>query len=388
MNIDMSMNTAADGGCGMGSTSAPLHGGPDALGAPLHDFSTNSNACGPCPEALLSVQSADASRYPDPAYTALRARLADLHAVDPGRIVLAGSASEFIHRATAFAARQGATCVELPAHSYGDYSHAAQAWGLGVIRSTPGGLPPQVALHWACEPSSPLGVTDPALAAWREHGCAATALQVLDCAYAPLRLDGHRTEAPPTAWQLWTPNKALGLTGVRAAYAIAPAHETPERIAALHGLAPSWPVGAHGVAMLTAWAQPAVQQWLHHSLATLRGWKAAQQALCTALGWRVVPGSLANYFVAQLSVAHVADACHTVDTSQAARAADTAPSMQTAQWLRALRTHGIKLRDCNSFGLPGHVRLGVLAPPAQQALARAVHDVQRAAATMPDPSNP
>ena len=46
------------------------HGGPDAQGVPLWDFSTNANACGPCPEALAAVQQADATRYPDPAYTA------------------------------------------------------------------------------------------------------------------------------------------------------------------------------------------------------------------------------------------------------------------------------------------------------------------------------
>ncbi|WP_235504208.1 aminotransferase class I/II-fold pyridoxal phosphate-dependent enzyme [Acidovorax sp. Leaf84] len=345
----------------------PLHGGPDAGGVPLHDFSTNSNACGPCPQALRSVQAADASRYPDPAYTALRVQLAGLHAVDPGRIVLAGSASEFIHRATAWAARQGATRVAVPAHSYGDYAHAAQAWGLQVLHAAAGGLQAAAGLHWACEPSSPLGQVDPALALWHAHGCGtAVALQVLDFAYAPLRLDGQPTHAPPSAWQLWTPNKALGLTGVRAAYAIAPAHETPGRIAALQGLAPSWPVGAHGVAMLAAWAQPAVQQWLQHSLDTLRGWKSAQQALCTALGWRVVAGSLANYVVAQWPFAH---------------------AEQTERVLHGLRAHGIKLRDCSSFGLPGHVRLGVLAPAAQQALARAFHDVQRAAATMPDSPN-
>ena len=57
------------------STPVPLHGGPDAAGVPVFDFSTNSNACGPCPEALHAVQSADATRYPDPAYTALRAAL-------------------------------------------------------------------------------------------------------------------------------------------------------------------------------------------------------------------------------------------------------------------------------------------------------------------------
>ena len=36
---------------------APLeHGGPDALGVPRWDFSTNANACGPCPPALQAVQ--------------------------------------------------------------------------------------------------------------------------------------------------------------------------------------------------------------------------------------------------------------------------------------------------------------------------------------------
>jgi histidinol-phosphate aminotransferase len=39
--------------------------------------------------------------------------------------------------------------------------------------------------------------------------------------------------------------------------------------------------------------------------------------------------------------------------------------------LQALRAQGIKLRDCASFGLAGHVRLGVLAPAAQRALAAA-----------------
>ena len=322
-----------------------LHGGPDAAGVPLHDFSTNSNACGPCPQAWHAVQAADATRYPDPAYAALREGLGAFHGVAPGRILLAGSASEFIHRVTAFAARQGAGAVSQPAHSYGDYLQAAQAWGLDAVRRAPdAGGPVAAGLQWACEPSSPLGAADPVLAVWHRHGCAAEALQVVDCAYVPLRLEGGATAMPPQAWQLWTPNKALGLTGVRAAYAIAPAQESPDRIHALQGLAPSWPVGAHGVALLTAWTQPQAQQWLQASLDTLRGWKAAQQALCESLGWQALPGSLANYFTARLPVGDVAGV------------------------LTGLRAQGIKLRDCASFGLPGHVRLGVLSPASQQAL--------------------
>ena len=319
----------------------PSHGGTDGLGAALHDFSTNSNACGPCPIALAAVQQADATRYPDPAYTALRAQLAAFHDVAPQRIVLAGSASEFIHRITALAVRRGARAVAVPTHGYGDYAQAACAWGLVVCHAPDAGA----ALHWACEPSSPLGRSDTALAAWLLDGSGANALRVLDCAYQPLRLHTHPAP-PPTCWQLWSPNKALGLTGVRAAYAIAPQGADADA-ADLAALAPSWPTGAHGVALLQAWVQPTTQQWLADGLPRLREWKDRQIALCTALGWQVLPGSQANYFCARPPVADL-------------------PAL-----LHALRAQGIKLRDCASFGLPGVVRMGVLAPESQDALRQA-----------------
>jgi histidinol-phosphate aminotransferase len=313
-----------------------VHGGTDALGVPAHDFSTNRNACGPCPVALAALQAAHAAQYPDPRYTGLRARLAAFHAVVPRRIVIGGSSSELIHRLTQHAARSGAQAVTLPRHHYGDYAQAARVWGLQP--SEQGGL------HWLCEPSSPLGQLEafpaPATGGW----------QVLDCAYRPLWLEGE----PPRRglghlWQVWTPNKALGMTGVRAAYAIAPLHATDEELAALHMLAPSWVVGAHGVALLEAWTTDAAQQWLAGSLQALREWKRQQLALCARLGWQVVPGHRANYFVARLPLAGQA----------------------MERRLSRLREHGIKLRDCASFGLPGHVRLGVLPPASQAALERA-----------------
>jgi histidinol-phosphate aminotransferase len=341
-----------------------LHGGPDAAGIPAFDFSTNSNACGPCPEALLAVQSADATRYPDPAYTALREALGVFHGVAPHRIALAASASEFIHRITALAAQQGAVQVAVPLHSYGDYAQAAQVRGLEVLRGGNAG----VGLQWACEPSSPLGVEDPAVRDWHKgHDVSPTAaLRVLDCAYVPLRLDAEArwtgapsSRLPSACWQLWTPNKALGLTGVRAAYAIAPPGGQ-DAVEALTALAPSWPVGAHGVALLQAWTQATVQQWLLHSAGTLSVWKARQQALCVDLGWTVHAGSLANYFCAQPATT----------------------ALQTD--LAALRGQGVKLRDAASFGLPGTVRLGVLAPDAQDALQAAWEAVHgRARRTIP-----
>lgn len=170
---------------------ASAHGGPDALGVPLHDFSTNANACGPCPVAFAALQQADRQHYPDPAYTRLRALLAGFHGVDVERIVIAASASEFIHRITAHAARSGLRRAVSPAHGYGDYARAARNWGLDC--GTGQAMAP--ALHWACEPASPLGMADAALAAWVQRQ-GDGALRVLDCAYAPLRLDGQATALP------------------------------------------------------------------------------------------------------------------------------------------------------------------------------------------------
>lgn len=313
---------------------ARIHGGPDAAGAAEHDFSTNANAAGPCPLALDAVRGADRTRYPDPASTRLRAALAGLHGVDPGRVLPAASASEFIFRITAWAARRGVRQVELPAHAYGDYAAAARAWGLAVE--------PDAGLAWACEPSSPLGQRERSLQA----RIAAGATVVLDRAYEPLRLSGVASFGPGElegVWQLWSPNKALGLTGVRGAYAIAPA-ATGDAVAQLQALAPSWPLGADGQALLLAWCDPAVQRWLEASRAILRGWKERQAALCREFGW-VVQASEANFFVA----------CH--------------PRLPAV--LGALRARGVQLRDCASFGLPGHVRVGVRPPTSQDALAAA-----------------
>ena len=105
-----------------------------------------------------------------------------------------------------------------------------------------------------------------------------------------------------------------------------------------------------GVALLAAWTQPAVHAWLQESLHTLRRWKARQTALLQAQGWQVLESD-APFFCARPSVADVPALC--------------------AQ----LRRHGVRLRDCSSFGLPGLVRLGVRAPASQDALLRAWREI-------------
>ena len=314
-----------------------IHGGTDALGLPMFDFSTNSNACGPCPMTQSAIAQADATRYPDPNYSALRSKLAAFHGCKPWRIVIAGSASEFIFRITALTKLQGIRSVFVPPHSFGDYTLAAQAWGLALTADTK-----SAGLVWHCQPSSPLGQINSG-----DLKVSSTAIHVLDLAYAPLQLSGSKLETSPSdaVWQLYSPNKALGLTGVRAAYAIAPL-DSEQMVDQLADLSASWPIGAHGVALLDSWVNADVQSWVNNSLQTLQVWKTRQTELLESLGW-ICQHSVTNFF------------CTTPKLTNA---------LTLEQALAALRQQGIKLRDTTSFGILGQVRVSVQPPSAQDAL--------------------
>lgn len=323
------------------------HGGVDALGAARWDFSTNSNAVGPCPVALAAVHAADATRYPDPEYCQIKKALAALHQVDAHRVIMAASASEFITRFTVVSHRLAPGSVAVARHSYGDYQNAARASGRAVV-SLEAGATTGATLRWYGDPTSPLGQScdpPPTEVAWPPS------VGVLDMAYAPLRLDGS------TAWTrsqmdavftLHSPNKALGLTGVRGAYAIAPnVPRALEWINALNAACPSWPIGAHGVAMLAAWCELSTHAWLADSLKQLRLWRKMQIDMLRKLGMVVVP-SVSNFF------------CVT-------------PPVPVS--VAALRCFDIKVRDTASFGLPNMQRLSVQPPGAQEALRCALTEI-------------
>ncbi len=315
-----------------------VHGGPDAHGPARWDFSTNGVAGGACPVALRALRRADPRHYPDPSYHALREALADWHGVVPARVLIVASASEFIQRITAVGQRLRPGAVAVPVHAYGDYAAAAHAIGRPVV---PHG-DALATLRWCCDPSSPLGEDAPPP---RDLPNCAT---VLDSVYAPLRLDGESpwtADARVTVFTLHSPNKALGLTGIRAAYAIAPqAAWVAEWMQALDNAAPSWPLGAHGVALLQSWTTPEVQAWLAQRRMQLRAWKRTQVDKLQALGVEVRT-SRTNFFCVRW------------------------PQGITPA---ALRAQGIAVRDATSFGLPGWMRLSVQPPAAQRALLAAL----------------
>lgn len=321
------------------------HGGPDAQGSAPHDFSTCANPLGPCPGAWQAVQAADPRRYPDPHSTSLRLRLAAHHGVAPERVLLAASASEFIQRITAAALALHDGPVAVPTRAYGDYAAAAQAWARPVVVADANTGPP-AALRWCADPGSPSGQDDPTPAN------PDTVPTVLDRAYTPLRLTGSSpwsSDAVDGVFQLWTPNKALGLTGVRGAYAIAPRHALGPLLTRLRALEPSWPLGAHAVAMLNAWCESDTATWLAGTLPALAQARAALTAGLVQRGFAPRPG-----------VAPFVCACVPARWSHAGP---------------ALREHGVAVRDCSSFGLPSHWRLNALPAASCAALWRALDAV-------------
>jgi hypothetical protein len=176
----------------------------------------------------------------------------------------------------------------------------------------------------------------------------------------------------------------MGLTGVRAGWITAPeaaagpsmaevgaasgaagclpeqqqAHGLHRRLlSCMQALAPSWVLSAEGVALLAHWHAPATQQWLADALLHLRDWRATQVRGLRERGWRPRPSATAFMLA---------------EAPQAWRG-------HLAGLGARLRDQGIKWRECDSFGLPGHVRLRVHDRQAQAAFFAAL---DAAAATM------
>ncbi len=338
------------------------HGGPDSGPDILHDFSTNANPLPLPPGLQRALAEADRRHYPDPHYQVLCTRLAAHHAMAPARVLPTAGSSEAIRRLTLLAHLQGLRTAWVPSPGYGDYAAAAEALGLQVQGwPAPATLldgldrAASPALVWLNEPCNPTGVSLPthfwqnlAEIAWRRGHWL-----VLDRAYEPLRLEGRDPITGSVAarcWQLWSPNKALGLTGIRAGYVLAPLEAADDLGARLRALAPSWVLSAEGVQMLQAWWGEEVQGWLQESRRTLEQWRTMQRNLLADLGW-AQRATVTPFWLARPPL----------------------PARLLGLRLQQLRAAGIKLRDATSFGLPGWVRVATRPPEAQRALALVWH---------------
>ncbi|GAA6756814.1 histidinol-phosphate transaminase [Thermus thalpophilus] len=318
----------------------PIHGGPDGGPEPLYDFSTNANALGPNPVILAHLRRADPSRYPDPLYRRLREALAEAHGVAPENVAVGTGTSELIHRLARWSYLRGPMLLLPP--TFSEYARAARALELPLWEAKSPeeflALLPRSSLAFLCVPNNPTGEVYPFLeeAAQRAGGAL-----VLDLAYYPLA--ENPPPLPQRAFRLYSPNKAHGLTGVRAGYLVAPLDLTH-----FQNLAPSWPVSVYGEALLLGHLHPEAQAWLEESKKELFRLRRLLAEGLKGLGLEVRE-SPANFLLVRVG-----------------RATEVA---------LALRERGIRVRDCTSFGLPAWLRLSAQKEEAIAALLQALGKV-------------
>jgi threonine-phosphate decarboxylase len=332
---------------------------------PAHvlDFSSNQAPLGPAPGVVDAVASAAIDAYPDPRATAFCAAAAERHGVQPDCVVAGNGSTELIRLIAQLVLTPGQSAVSL-APSFGEYEVATLLAGASFVevRLEPGGeaespscpwsalsdalAGDDVRLCWLCSPGNPTGLAlDPAVTAGlvRAHP---GIVFVLDEAYCDLLRAAQWSRellACGNLVVLRSMTKAWGLAGLRLGYALA----APPTTAALRAAVPPWSVNACAQAAgLAAFADPA-----HHER-SVRMLQVERDRLRRELagdGWQVA-GSSAGFFLLR-----VGDAAAT---------------------RHALLLEGCLVRDCTSFGMPGHIRLSPRLPQHNDRLVAALRKVR------------
>ncbi len=326
------------------------------------DFSASINPLGVSPAVAEAVQRVDVAAYPDPDCRELREALRERLGLEPDRILVGNGSTELIHLAARSLLRPGDSAAIL-APTFGEFEAACLLQGVTPVQIAPADhgtfrwdLPAAArritalrpAVLFVCNPNNPtgtyLGEADVAslAAALGEHG-----LLVLDEAYAPF------VERPWDATRLLriAGNVALlrsmtkdhALPGLRLGYLLG-SRAVVERVARFQL---SWSVNAAAQAAgVAALADPG------H---VARGREAARDGrvyLQRELGrlGLACPASAANFLLVRVGAA---------------------AGLRT----RLLREHRVCVRDCTSFGLPEHVRIGVRRMDDCRRLAGALQEV-------------
>ena len=333
--------------------SRPVHGGLNlaelrALGlgaAEVLDFSASINPLGVSPAVTEALRHLDLAAYPDPECRELRDALGERLGVQADRILIGNGATELIHL-IARALLRSADAAAIFTPTFGEFQAACRLQGVAPVSIAPAegrtfrwDLPAAArliaalrpSLLFLCNPNNPTGTylgaddLEAIAAALGDAG-----LLVLDEAYAPFverRWDAARLLRRGNVALLRSMTKDHALTGLRLGYLLS-SRAVVERVRRFQH---SWSVNAAaqaaGVAALADGAHVA-----RGREAVRRGRSYLTQEL-GRLGLSCTEAS-ANFLLAGVGAA-------------------------AALRLRLLREHRVCVRDCASFGLPDHVRIGV-----------------------------
>jgi histidinol-phosphate aminotransferase len=334
-----------------------VHGsiGADALAAhgltrdDVVDFSVNTNPLGPPPGALASVRglsAADVARYADAAATPLRQALAERLAIDVDQIVAGNGSSELIWLLALAYAHPAPATVLIASPTFGEYERACRLLGSAVayhVADPTNDFEPHLTkigervarerprLLWLCNPNNPTGrnVRRSEIEALLDL-CASTAtLLVVDEAYlAFVERPESLLDLVPSGrvFLLRSMTKDYALAGLRLGYGVG----SRESIDLLRRVQPPWSVNV--AAQVAGLAALADEGHLERSRAEVWAARADLVAGLARLGLRCVPPA-ANFVLVEVGNAPL--------------------------FCARMLAGGFALRDCTSFGLPDHVRIGV-----------------------------
>ena len=320
------------------------------------DFSVNSHPFGPSPAAVRAARAAAWDRYPEDGAPHLRRALAARDGMTEDEVIVGNGSAELIWLlALAYLAPGSAALIVGP--TFGEYARAARIAGATVheYRASAAGdfavdleaLTAQVEACRAdalflCNPNNPTGTLVAPAAIADLAARLPDTLVVVDEAYRQF------VEVPPLTTPLLAGGnlvllrsltKDYALAGLRLGYALAPAPVG----AALAAVRPPWSVNA--VAQAAGLAALGDEEHLARGRAEVRRARAYLAAALADLGLRPLP-SAANFLLVEVG---------------------DAPAVRAA-----LLRQRVCVRDGTSFGLPGHIRVGLRTVPECARLVAAI----------------
>ena len=216
-------------------------------GGRLIDLSLNESSYGASPQAIAAAQARCASpeRYPDPASTALREGLAQLHKLDPARIVCGNGSEDLLDLIGRVYARPGDEILATE-HGFAQFRLIATRLGATPIAAPENAMTADVdallaavtgrtKILYLANPNNPTGTYLPAVELARLHSALPrSVLLVVDAAYAEYVIatdfdNGLSLARESNAENLivtHTFSKAYGLAAFRVGWAYMPAAAT------------------------------------------------------------------------------------------------------------------------------------------------------------------
>jgi histidinol-phosphate aminotransferase len=354
------------------------HGGAAIAGDPRRpvkvDFSASLNAYGAAPTVRRALRDVVRGRtwetYPEPTAVAAREAAGARWACDAESLTVGAGVAELLHALSAALLRPG-DAVLVPRHGFAEYTRSAIINGARVTRvgraSTSlarlGDGPPlaewlsairrvRPRLVFVCSPGNPAGRvwSIDELVTLADACRAAGATLVLDQAYDDFT--AHPVGRPvlqshPGVVHLHSLTKGHALAGVR----VALAHGAPALIRSIDAVRPPWPVSSIAQAAIGAALSDAALAHVHRTTRRLRQHAAE---LARSLG--------------ELGIATAPTATHILlgEVREA-----------TAVRKALLDSHGVRVRDCSSFGLPRHIRVAARTPRDNGLLVAALASLAR-----------